>query len=120
MFYKKGAKPDGGLLLCDESDFERLKLPAGWHECESKLGGSGHPVFISCEKRPLPSEVVEGVCWWIPLRIPACFLCCSGGEHMLKMEENCKGVVRVTLESNVPKLMRSNFMLRKVCHERVM
>lgn len=34
------------------------------------------------------------------------------------MEENCKGVVSVTSQSNVLKLTLSNFMLRKVHHEK--
>lgn len=40
IFHKKGSKIDGGWLLCDEPDFERMRLPSGWYVRETKLGGA--------------------------------------------------------------------------------
>lgn len=40
FFTKKRLKRDGGWLLCDEPDFERMRLPSGWYVCETKLGGA--------------------------------------------------------------------------------
>lgn len=40
VFHEVGTKIDGGWLLCEECDFERLNLPAGWFERDNKLGGS--------------------------------------------------------------------------------